>query len=149
MVTLNAAQINSPKVPSVTEQHQKLLISHTDASKTSTVELKSTNEVTINEIKEFKVTSPQKKMIDLSEEMPKAAAPVPAKKTVVEKMDNSIDLKDISLIDEAPKPQQQQQPEMPSSSRSKQIMDRRALSRAANAIRRAKLNEKLEDLDKP
>jgi len=111
MVTLNAAQINSPKVPSVTEQHQKLLISHTDASKTSTVELKSTNEVTINEIKEFKVTSPQKKMIDLSEETPKASiimAPVPAKKTVVEKMDNSIDLKDISLIDEAPKPQQQQ-----------------------------------------
>lgn len=110
LVTLNAAQINSPKVPSVTEQHQKLLISHIDASKTSTVELKSTNEVTINEIKEFKVTSPQKKMIDLSEETPKASAPVPAKKTVVEKMDktNSIDLKDISLIDEAPKPQQQQ-----------------------------------------
>jgi hypothetical protein len=86
-------------------------------------------------------------MIDLSEEMPKAMAPVPEKKTAVEKMDNSIDLKDISLIEEA-KPQQQQ-PETPSSSRNKQIMDRRALSRAANAIRRAKLNEQLEDLDKP
>jgi hypothetical protein len=46
-------------------------------------------------------------MTDLSEETPKASAPVPEKKTVVEQMDNSIDLKDISLIDEA-QPQQQQ-----------------------------------------
>ena len=94
----------------------------------------------INEIKEFKVTSPQKKMIDLSEETPKASAPVPEKKTAVEQMDDSIDLKDISLIDEA-KSEQQKQPETPSSSRNKQTMERRALSRAANAIRRAKLTE--------
>ena len=40
-------------------------------------------------------------MADLSEETPKASVPVPEKKTAVEKMDNSIDLIDISLIDEA------------------------------------------------
>ena len=46
-------------------------------------------------------------MMDVNEETPKASAPAPEKKTVVEKMDDSIDLKDISLIDES-QPQQQQ-----------------------------------------
>ena len=49
-------------------------------------------------------------MVDLGEETPKTLVPVPEKNTVVEKMDDSIDdLKDISLIDEAAQPEQQEE----------------------------------------